>query len=262
MSTDLPGAALRPVNFTRLDGLDLKALYHSKRCGGDFFDVVAAGSRAIFLLTDISGQRSESCLLAATVQNIFRKRAVDLFESPSANESDAIAELAHDVNRSLIEAAQGVRYAPAFLGCFNLPLGVLTYHNAGRLLAIFRDKESSRVLDSGGIPLGLFTHITYEPAVLAFEPQAKLLLVTKGVTESQRGGTEFGAERVEQILENSASDSAAEICDAVLREAYDFGNSSWSRIYDLLHPGKQHNHDDLTAMALIRTPLAGKPVIS
>lgn len=255
-STDLPGAALLPVSFTLLNGLDLKARYHSKRCGGDFFDVITTDSRVIFLLTDISGQRSEGCSLAVSVQNTFRKRAQELFELPGANESDAIAELAHDVNRSLIEAAQGVRYAPAFLGCFNLPLGVLTYHNAGRLLAIFCDRDTSRVLDSGGIPLGLFTHITYEPAVLAFEARAKLLLVTKGVTESRRGGTEFGAERVAQVLKSS-TDSASELCDAVLQEAYNFGNSPWSRLYDLFHPGGHHSPDDLTAMALVRTPYRG-----
>jgi serine phosphatase RsbU (regulator of sigma subunit) len=242
-----------PVNLTHLEGLDLSARYHSDRSGGDFFDGLAIGFRVIFLLTDIAGRRSEAHTIAAEVQNAFRQGARDLFASPGVNESDAIAALAHEVNRSLIDAARGVRFAPAFLGCFNLTLGILTYCNAGRLLAMFRDGESVRLLERGGFPLGLFTHATYEPAFLAFEPQDKLLLVTKGVTESRRGATEFGTERIERLLENSNGDSSAEICDSVLREAYDFGNHPWSRIYDFLFPRKQRTSDDLTAVALVRS---------
>jgi serine phosphatase RsbU (regulator of sigma subunit) len=240
-----------PVHLTRLRGLDISARYHSDRCGGDFFDGAAIGFRLVFLLTDIAGPRSEAHAIAAETQVAFRQRALDLFGHPGANEADAISILAHDVNRSLMEAANGVRFAPTFLGCFNAALGILTYCNAGRVLAIFRDAKSARVLDRGGVPLGLFTHVTYEPAVLAFEPRDKLLLVTKGVTESRRGATEFGARRIERLLERSNGDSASEICDTVLREAYDFGNHPWSRLYDFLHSRTRRN-EDLTAVAFVR----------
>jgi serine phosphatase RsbU (regulator of sigma subunit) len=246
------GPAPCPVNLTQLKGLDLSARYHSDRCGGDFFDGLAIGDRLVFLLTDIAGTRSEAHAIAAEAQVVFRQRAQELFWSPGANESDAIATLAHDVNRSLIEAADGVRFAPTFLGCFNLTLGILTYCNAGRVLAVFRDAQSVQVLERGGVPLGLFTHVTYEPAVLAFEPQDKLLLVTKGVTESRRGAREFGAKRVERLLEHSHGEPASELCNAVLRQAYDFGNHPWSRVYDFLHSRKPRSHEDMTAVALVR----------
>ena len=250
----MTGSTPLPVNLPQLEGLDLKARYHSDRCAGDFFDGVAIGSRVVFVLMDIAGRRAEAHPIAAEVQNVFRTRAQDLFEPPGANESEAIALLARDVNRSLIEAADGVRFAPAFLGCFNLTLGILTYHNAGRILAVFHDANSLRVLEPGGIPMGLFTHSTYEPAVLAFEPGSRLLLVTKGITESRRGAAVFGSERVTRLLQNSSTDSASRICEAVLREAYDFGNHPWSRVCDLLHLRKPCKRDDLTAVALVRPP--------
>ncbi len=242
----------RPVKLPQLEDLDIKARYYADRCGGDFFDAVATGSRVIFLLTDIAGRQPEAHAIVAEVQDTFRTRTEELFGPPDANESEGIATLAHDVNRSLIEAAHGVRFAPAFLGCFNLTLGVLTYHNAGRLVAVFDDGQGVRVLESGGIPLGLFTHSTYEPAVLAFEPHAKLLLVTKGVTESRRGAATFGIERVTDLLQNSKTDSASKICEIVLQEAYGFRNHPWSRVYDFLHPRKRSCNDDLTAVALVR----------
>ncbi|MGA3222156.1 MAG: PP2C family protein-serine/threonine phosphatase [Acidobacteriaceae bacterium] len=251
-SLGITGTTPCPVKLTKLPGLDISARYHSDRCGGDFFDALTIGFRVVFLLTDIAGPRAETHSIAAEAQFAFRERAWELFGAPGANESDAIATLAHDVNRSLMEAANGVRFAPTFLGCFNVTLGILTYCNAGRVLAVFRDAKSACVLERGGVPLGLFTHVTYEPAVLAFEPRDKLLLVTKGVTESRRGSAEFGAKRVERLLEHSNGDAASAICDSVLREAYDFGNHPWSRVYDFLHPRKQRGNEDLTAVALVR----------
>jgi serine phosphatase RsbU (regulator of sigma subunit) len=238
------GPAPCPINLSKLKGLDISARYHTGRCGGEYFVGLTIGFRLIFLLSDIA--------IAGEAQTAFRQRATELFEAADTNESDAIAILAHDVNRSFMEAANGVHFAPTFLGCFNSTLGILTYCNAGRVLAIFRDATSVCVLERGGVPLGLFSHVTYEPAVLAFEAQDKLLLVTRGVIESRRGATEFGAHRLERLLEHSNGDSASKICDTVLREAYNFGNHPWSRVYDLLHSRKQYSNEDLTAVALVR----------
>lgn len=247
--------APQPVHLPELAGLDLKSRYQADRCNGDFFDAVLTGDRVVFLLTDIAGSRAEAHPIAVQVQKVFRARAQEYFEPPDANESESIALLARDVNRAVIEAAHGVRVAPTFIGCFNLTLGILIYHNAGGVTAVFRDEEGTRVLGSGGIPMGLFTHSTYEPALLAFDAGARLLIVTKGVAESRRGATTFGVERVEQALENADTDSALQICEDVLRQAHDFDNHPWSRVYDLLHPSRRRCRDDLTAVALVRTPV-------
>jgi hypothetical protein len=199
---------------------------------------------------DIAGMRPETQAIAVEIQNVFRTRAQELFEDPDANESEGIALLARDINRSLIEVAGGVRFAPAFLGCYNLTLNILTYHYAGHFLAVFHDGREARVLETGGIPRGLFTHSTYEPAVLAFAPHAKLLLVTEGVPESRRRSTKFDDESIRFLLENSTTGSASEICEAVLRAADDSANRPGSRA--LLRPRKQKYRDDLTAVALVR----------
>jgi serine phosphatase RsbU (regulator of sigma subunit) len=240
-----------PANLTKLDGLDLMALYRAAHRSANFFDGLAIGQRVVFLLTDIAGARAEARALAVDVQTAFRQRAPELFGPSRANESEAISTLAYELNRSLMEAARGVHFTPAFLGCFSLALGILTYHNAG-LLAVFHDADGTRTLQSGGMPLGLFTHMTYEPAVLAFEPGARLLLVTKAVLESPRGASEFGLKRVEQLLANVKTDSASQICETVLQEAHAFGNHPWTRLYGLVRHGKHLGNDDLTAVALVR----------
>ncbi|MFL6427939.1 MAG: PP2C family protein-serine/threonine phosphatase [Acidobacteriaceae bacterium] len=244
------GPSPRPANLPHIEGFDVQARYQSDRCCGDFFDAVAIGSRVVFLLMDIAGRRPETHAIAIDVQNVFRTRAQELFERSDANESEGIALLVRDINRSLIEAAQRVRFTPAFLGCYNLNLHILTYHYAGHLLAVFRDAEKTRVLEVGGIPLGLFTHSTYEPAVLGFDPDAKLLLVTKGIAESRRRPAIFDDEQMRGLLENSTADSASEMCDAVLQAAGDSASRKGSRAF--LRPRNRKYRDDLTVVALAR----------
>ena len=251
LGVDLGGPSPDPVKLPQIESLDVAVRYHGARCGGDFFDGVVLDSRVLFLLTDIAGQRPETHAIAIDVQNVFRTRAPEVFKHSDANESEGVALLARDINRSLIEAARGIRFAPAFLGCYNLTLNILTYHDAGHFLAVFHDAGKTRVLEPSGIPLGLFTHSTYEPTVLAFDQHAKLLLVTKGITDGRQGATMLDDERIPLLLEDPTAD-AASICEAVLRAADDSRNPPSSRVRDFLHPRDQKHCEDLTAVALVR----------
>ena len=244
-----------PASFEPLPGVDLHARYHSVRSGGDYFDASVVGSRATFLLTDIAGRRAAAHAIAAAAQDVFRKRVRDLFHAPGANESEAIAILAQEVNSALIEASQELRSSPTFLGCYNVPLGILTFISAGCHPPLFRDSAGTRTLEGGGLPLGLFTHMTHEPVVQAFEPGAKMLLVTKGVIESRRGRTEFGVERLKRLLEDPDVPSAAGICQTVLDSSHEFRSRSGSVVGAVLRLGKPESQEDLTAVALVRPPV-------
>jgi serine phosphatase RsbU (regulator of sigma subunit) len=109
-----------------------------------------------------------------------------------------------------------------------------------------------RVVESSGMPLGLFSHTTFEAAILALQPGDAVLVVTKGVTGSPRGSTDFGVERVERMLKDATTASASAICEGVLREAHDFAHDPWSRFLSLFHKTQSCITDDLTALALVR----------
>ena len=121
-----------PADLTKLDGLDLMARYRAGRRGGNFFDGLAIGQR---VRLPLDRHRRGPCRSPSArgrrANRLPPVCAPELFGPFGANESEAIATLAYELNRSLIEAARGVHFAPAFLGCFNLALGILTYHNAG-----------------------------------------------------------------------------------------------------------------------------------
>jgi serine phosphatase RsbU (regulator of sigma subunit) len=251
-STRVGSSTLVPVDWSQFHGVDIDAQHHASSRGGVFFDGLLAGQHLLLLLTDIAGTEPQDHDLALDVQNVFRQRAKELFAGEEVNESEAIAALAHAVNLSVIEP-HGVRPAPTFLGCFNLALGVLTYCNAG-VVVLLREGGTVRALESSGMVLGLFTHATFEAAVLVLQEGDSVLLVTNGVTESRRGGAEFGVERVARLLRNPTTRSASEICEVVLRTAYDFANHPWSRFLGFLHANQRCRQNDLTALALVRPP--------
>jgi serine phosphatase RsbU (regulator of sigma subunit) len=241
------GSALRLVDWSQFDGVDIRAKHHAQCLGGDFFDGLVLGERVLFLLTDIAGPRTEALRVAAGVQTVFRDKSTELFaplggDGSEVNESDAMAELANAVNRSLIDAAGGrTHLAPTFMGCFQRSLGILTYCNAGNVFALAREGQAVRPLESSGMPLGLFSHLTFEPMVVALRPGEAVLVVTKGVAESRKRGEEFGSKRLSQLFEQSSEKPAAAICEEILQAAYEFGTRPWRR-----------RLEDLTALALVR----------
>jgi serine phosphatase RsbU (regulator of sigma subunit) len=243
-------STLLPVVWSQFKDVDLYARHHAPCRGGDFFDALSVGQHVLFLVTDIAGLQLQAQEVASQVQSVFRQKAQELFAGSDVNESDALADLAHAFNLAVIETAQGVRFAPTFLGCFNLSHGILSYCNAGNLLALVRSEGKVHVLESSGMPLGLFSHTTFEAAILALQPGDALLVVTKGVTGSRRGATDFGEERVERMLQDAITASASAICEAVLREAHQFAHHPWSRFLSLFQK-KELCTDDLTALALV-----------
>jgi serine phosphatase RsbU (regulator of sigma subunit) len=237
------------ADLSGLRGIDLHSRYHSPRCGGDFFDAVTVGSRVIFFLTDIAGRKNEAHAIAAQTQIIFRRNASTIFGAIDANLMDATAELVQELNRTLIHASNGVHYAPTFVGCFDVDLGILAYINAGGQSAILGESNGARVLSNASVPMGLFSHFTYEPSMQMFEPEARLLIVTKGVTQGSQGHTEFGVEKLARLVQDSKAKTAAELCEEALMVVHESRQPPW---YKRLLPWRKDAPEDMTAVVMVR----------
>jgi serine phosphatase RsbU (regulator of sigma subunit) len=253
--SSLPTRSPAPTSLPTLEGLDLRYHYHSARTGGDFFDALVLGPHVVFLLTDIAGTRDSAHVIASATQDTFRSRVPQLFGTPGTNLTDAISTLAHDINQTLTSATTGVCFSPTFLGCYDLSVGFLTYINAGGQPAIFRDRDGTRVLGHACMPLGLFALLTYEPAFQAFEPGARLLLLTKGVIEAPGHRAHIGTDRFTQVfdehLRKNPNSSARELCLAVLDQANQLAHTSWHSLSKLFSR-KPERVEDRTAVVLAR----------
>ena len=232
-----------------VDDVDLHAQSYAERTGGDFFDTVRVGSRLAFLLTDIAGRRPDVDPIVAEMQRAFRATSTDLFSAATVNLMEAAETLILGVNHALIASAKGVRFAPTMIGCYDAQLGILAYINAGGQTALFRDSEGTRSLPNASVPLGLFTHMTYDASIQAFEPGAMLLVVTKGVTESMANNTSLAAQKVIEVLQASKCELASDVCNAVLKAASqpEKRPSTW-----MPFRGKP-TREDMTVLAMVRT---------
>ena len=151
-----------PSVMPDLQTANLAALYRAARTGGDFFDFELLHGRLVFLLIDIAGKRDEALDIAAAVQETFHAGAGELFRPSALNEADALTDLTIRLNRRVMEAADGVRCAPAFIGSYDEDLGTVFYINAGHTPALLKDAQDVQLLESNGLPLGLFSHATHD----------------------------------------------------------------------------------------------------
>src|ERR1700736_5912739 len=109
---DQPAPSLLPD----VPGVRIAAQYRAARVGGDFYDFVQLdNSRILFLVLDIAGRRDEALHIASKVQVLLRNDGPELLNRSDLNQLDAITQLLLAINRTIMEAARGVRHAPAFL---------------------------------------------------------------------------------------------------------------------------------------------------
>lgn len=232
-----------PTVFPNVAGGHIAALYKAARSGGDFYDLVLTGSRMVFVLLDISGQRQEALHIAAHVQDAFRAEVPRLFGDQSANEAEGLTDLLLTLNRTIINAASGPHFSAGFLACYSLDLGTLFYINAGHTPALLKDSSGITVLEATALPLGLFSHATQDAQMCVLEPGATLLLVSRGIIESKQRRREFGLQKVREVLEKKPFHDPHQLCAVVLAAVQEFAN------------GKSAEND-LTTLALVRPAVA------
>jgi len=237
-----PERALRkplPSVMPDLQTANLAALYRAARVGGDFFDFELLHGRLVFLLIDIAGKRDEALDIAAAVQETFHATAAELFRPAALNEADALTDLTVKLNRRVMEAADGVRCAPAFIGSYDEDLGTVFYINAGHMPALLKDEQGVQLLEANGLPLGLFSHATHDAQMTVLQPGAALLMVSKGLIESRAGRREFGLDRLRESLRQFKFANANELSSGVLTAVQEFTKNT---------PGQ----NDITTLALMR----------
>ena len=233
-----------PSVVPKLPNSTLAALYKAARVGGDFYDfAVTPAGRLVFMLADIAGKREEALHIAAATQQVFRRKVEENFSSEYINEHDAMTDLLIDVNRAIMNAADGVRNSPAFIGCYDEHLGTLAYINAGHPPALLRDGNGVTPLPANGFPLGLFSHAAHDTQISVLQPGAALLIASKGLVESRSKSEEYGMERLAATLQATRFTDAQDLCRLVLQSVEEFANRHGK-------PGTSGN--DVTALALVR----------
>src|ERR1700746_1057863 len=207
-------------------GADIAAVGTVTAHGRNFCDSFRANSmRVLFALVEIPGHSHRSKLFPI-MQETFHLAGTQAFSARDINESDAMAEVCLRLNRSLINAAGPAHSCPAFLGCYNEDLGTVCYVNAGHTPGLVRHSSEVSELTATGLPLGLFSHATHEAGLIALEPGAAMIVVSKEVFEAESRGQQFGLRRLSATLQSSDGVSAEDLCMSIIQAAQQYSRGA------------------------------------
>lgn len=122
----------------------------------------------------------------------------------------------------------------------------MTYASAGHIPGVLLNGSGGidRVLDSTGLPLGLFADATFATRQCRFRAKQILVLGTDGATETlDANGEDFGHNGVIQYVRTHANDAAQDIATGLYGAARSFGAST-------------QQQDDITAVIVKITSAA------
>lgn len=228
-----------------LEQAQLSAASYGQHAGGDLHDYLRVNpSRVLFTLLDLAGRLDQNRAIVEAAQNALRSSGAQLLSQEDVNEADAMIEVCVQMNRAILQAAGRVWPCPAFAACYNESLGTVCYVNAGHTPGLLRDATGVADLGATGLPLGLFSHSAADASIVALQPGAALVLVSRGLVEARRKAQEFGLLRVKEILLGASGKSAPEVCVAVVEEVQRFMAGMPAQ-------------NDVTAVALARSAAGG-----
>lgn len=229
---------LLPRDYPTVAGLDIsgRSIYCDET-GGDYYDFIPFSheveEKLGVVVADVSGHGISSAIIMATVRASLRQR----MSSPGS-----ISQIISDVNRQL---SGDIEDSGQFVTLYFLsidPVGrVLKWVRAGHEPALYFNPASGQIeaLAGDGMALGVDPHAVYEENEKKHFSQGSIIVLgTDGIWESRNSSGEMlGKDVVNQIIRQNASQSAAEILEAIMAKIREF-------------QGAKKSEDDLTLVVV------------
>jgi sigma-B regulation protein RsbU (phosphoserine phosphatase) len=146
--------------------------------GGDFFDFVPIGKRALVAsVGDVFATGVSAGILMSGVQSILR--------SLTADRRGNISTIMQELNRAVYQISTDIFFPTVFYARIDPLLRQLQYVSAGHETALLVRKHAMRLqrLERTGTVLGLTDHTTYGRRTLTFDPGDVLIAFTDGIAE-------------------------------------------------------------------------------
>lgn len=179
--------------------------------GGDFFDVLEADGGVLLIIADVMGKGVPAALLALILRTAIRAHA-RLANHPGKLLDRVAEQLAPDLERvSMFITVQAV-----FLRAGTREIA---YANAGHgaLAVLSRDGRGARLLEEGGLPLGVPPAEHYDGHCVQLDPGERLLLLTDGLLEAtDSAGRELGLSGFLAAAREAYTPDLAAFCGTLL----------------------------------------------
>lgn len=231
--------SLVPQRMPDIPGYSVGVRYSAcYEVGGDCVDIVSLPDGIqVMAVADVAGKGLASAIVGTAFRSAFRASVVAGLP---------LAELVARLNRQHCAEDDEARrrYVTAIFlrldpGAHRLEV-VNAGHNPGFLIA---PDNVVHELEASATPIGILPAVEYQAESLDFLPGSRLLFYTDGLTEVFRGEEEFGPERLLTCFLNCGAPECEAVLDTLWQELHQFS-------------GGEPQQDDMTALALIRAPLA------
>jgi sigma-B regulation protein RsbU (phosphoserine phosphatase) len=179
------------------------------KIGGDFYDFVpTADGSTLVLVGDVSGKGIPAALLQTSAHSLFRTYARRVSHP---------AELLRLVSREVFAENGGLLYLTCIAVHIERRSGIVMYVNAGHPSGLLIGPSGKRLLDKGGVPVGMFAETIYRTETLRIETGDIGVLVTDGITEGVEQDDVTAVDRLAAALSDVELPVTAErVCDAIM----------------------------------------------
>ena len=237
---------------------------------GDFYDVfeVAGQRRLAVVVADVCDKGIGAAMFVALIRTMLRHGAEQASEGETLGgdlpwitqargvPAHALAPVLSVAAGPLLHAVSGTNsymarhhhrqgyFCTLFFAMLEPTSGTLLYVNAGHNPAVLaRPDGRHTLLPPTGPAIGVYQHSRHLVAHARMEPGDRLFMYTDGVTEARNSvGEFFGMDRVLDLItrDHNSADAMVEAMDTAVRR----------------HTGNADQHDDITMLALHRSPAA------
>jgi hypothetical protein len=227
-----------PATPPAFSKLDIACLCRpAMEVGGDYYDFVRHDDQRLsVVIGDVSGKGVSAAFFMTMAKGII-KALSRLNASPKY--------LLSEMNTVFYENTPKEVFISLIYGLFDLQKNTLTFARAGHNPLIVRKSvgNTPELLNPRGLAIGLergtVFAATIEEKTVPIQPGDVFVFYTDGISESMnKNGEEFGEERLGQLINQHAQESAVTLLDSITREITTFA-------------GGANQHDDFT-MVVVR----------
>ncbi len=204
---------LLPSKFPEFNNFEIEAAnIPARQVGGDYFDILKLDEdRTLIVIADVSGKGMQAALLMANIQ-AFIKTLSKLDYPPD--------KATNMLNNLVSENTTNGSFITMFWGILNDKTLEFEFVNAGHNPPLLLRYGEIKKLKRGGLILGVMeTLIPYESEKIQLQPDDILFLFTDGISEAMdKDYAEFGEDKIEEIISQSADLTPEEIKGKILDE--------------------------------------------
>ncbi|MGB3944861.1 MAG: SpoIIE family protein phosphatase [Methanothrix sp.] len=197
---------LQPERIPQIEGYQAAALTFAdgQRCC-HFYDVFEAeGSKAVVVISEVSGKGLSAAMVAALTRSLTRA---------GVRRSGDPAKALRETNLHLSDNLRNGIMVSCFCGVIDLSSHSMNYANAGHIPPFIVSSDGFvDTLIGGGISMGALDHIDLEAEGWMIDPGDVLVIYNDGLVEVEDEKRErFGTERLISLVKNNRDRSAQDI---------------------------------------------------